>query len=82
MDVGRSGLPSKIDGGSRTISEQDKQHDEAERDKADRTGKANVDSGILDDNKPDWTFLDVIAPSGLHQSSSTDLSYPTCSSRL
>jgi hypothetical protein len=80
MDAGRSGSPSKTDRGSRTILEQEKQHDESGRDEADRVGKVNVELGILDDNQPGWIFLDVVTRSGLHQSPSTDQSYPTCSS--
>lgn len=64
MDAGRSGLPSKINGGPSTISEQDKQHDESGRDETGRTGRNNVELGILDDNQPGWIFLDVIASSG------------------
>jgi hypothetical protein len=82
MDAGRSGLPSKINGGPSTISEQDKQHDESGRDKKDRAGRFNVDLGILDDNQPGWIFLDVIARSGLYQSPSTDQSCSTRSSRF
>jgi hypothetical protein len=46
MDAGRSGLPSKIDGGSRTILEQEKQHDESGRDKTGRTGRIDSDPGV------------------------------------
>lgn len=62
---GSRGHLSKIDGGSRTISEQEKQYDESGRDKTGRTGRNNVELGILDDNQPGWIFLDVIASSGL-----------------